>query len=279
MIAHFKIIMDGIHVPAGEVYSYTEGGNGELGFYIVSDGTGRPWKCRVRPPCFPATAVLEQGAAGAVHRRRRADLRHDQHDRRGVRPLMRRSDATHATRARAPETVTVTIDGKAHQVPKGTNLLEACNAAGANVPFFCYHPGLSSPAVCRQCLVDVKGQPKPVPSCYTPVADKMEVDDPFAARAGRAPADAGVHARQPPHRLPDLRQGGRVHAAEALLRLGRQVARNDGIKVQKDKVVDLGPHIVLDQERCILCTRCIRVCDEVAKHPPAEMASAAITRC
>ena len=44
--------MDGIHVPPGEVYSFTEGGNGELGFYIVSDGTGRPWKCRVRPPCF-----------------------------------------------------------------------------------------------------------------------------------------------------------------------------------------------------------------------------------
>ena len=84
MIAHFKLIMDGIHVPAGEVYSYTEAGNGELGFYLVSDGTGRPWKCRVRPPCFPATAVLDQGAAGALHRRRRPDLRHDQHDRRRV---------------------------------------------------------------------------------------------------------------------------------------------------------------------------------------------------
>jgi NADH-quinone oxidoreductase subunit D len=58
MIAHFKLIMDGIRVPAGEVYSFTEGGNGELGFYIVSDGTGRPWKCRVRPPSFANTAIL-----------------------------------------------------------------------------------------------------------------------------------------------------------------------------------------------------------------------------
>jgi len=58
MIAHFKIIMDGIHVPPGEVYSFTEGGNGELGFYLVSDGTGRPWKCRVRPPCVPAVAIM-----------------------------------------------------------------------------------------------------------------------------------------------------------------------------------------------------------------------------
>jgi NADH-quinone oxidoreductase subunit D len=64
MIAHFKIIMDGIHVPPGEVYSFTEGGNGELGFYLVSDGTGRPWKCRVRPPCFPATAVLTKVLPG-----------------------------------------------------------------------------------------------------------------------------------------------------------------------------------------------------------------------
>src|SRR6185369_16954404 len=77
--------------------------------------------------------------------------------------------------APAAEMVTVTIDGQAKQFPKGTNLLEACNATGCDVPFFCYHAGLSSPAVCRQCLVDVKGQPKPVPSCYTPVADKMEV--------------------------------------------------------------------------------------------------------
>jgi NADH-quinone oxidoreductase subunit D len=64
MIAHFKIIMDGVHVPAGEVYSYTEAGNGELGFYLVSDGSGRPWKCRVRPPCLPATAVLTKVLPG-----------------------------------------------------------------------------------------------------------------------------------------------------------------------------------------------------------------------
>jgi len=64
MIAHFKLIMDGLHVPAGEVYSFTEGGNGELGFYIVSDGTGRPWKCRVRPPCFANLAILTKVLPG-----------------------------------------------------------------------------------------------------------------------------------------------------------------------------------------------------------------------
>ena len=52
MINHFKIIFEGVQVPAGEIYSATEAGNGELGFYLVSDGTGKPWRCRVRPPCF-----------------------------------------------------------------------------------------------------------------------------------------------------------------------------------------------------------------------------------
>ena len=64
MIAHFKMIMDGLHVPPGEIYSFTEGGNGELGFYIVSDGTGRPWKCRVRPPCFANLAILNKVLPG-----------------------------------------------------------------------------------------------------------------------------------------------------------------------------------------------------------------------
>jgi NADH-quinone oxidoreductase subunit D len=65
MIAHFKLVMDGIKVPPGEAYSYTEGGNGELGFYVVSDGSGRPYKCRCRPPCFYITAALRQLIVGA----------------------------------------------------------------------------------------------------------------------------------------------------------------------------------------------------------------------
>ena len=84
MIAHFKLIIDGVKVPPGEVYSYTEGGNGELGFYIVSDGSGRPYKCRVRAPCFIITSALQEMIVGATHRRHRADLRHDEHDRRRV---------------------------------------------------------------------------------------------------------------------------------------------------------------------------------------------------
>jgi len=64
MISHFKIVVDGVKVPPGEVYSYTEAGNGELGFYIVSDGTGRPYRLRCRPPCFLITSALREMIIG-----------------------------------------------------------------------------------------------------------------------------------------------------------------------------------------------------------------------
>ena len=65
-IRHFKIIMEGLKIPAGEVYSYSEGGNGELGFYLVSDGSGTPYRVRIRPPCFLVTGGLERVITGAM---------------------------------------------------------------------------------------------------------------------------------------------------------------------------------------------------------------------
>ena len=65
-IRHFKIVMEGLKIPAGEVYSYTEGGNGELGFYLVSDGGGTPWRVRIRPPCFYVTGGLERIITGQM---------------------------------------------------------------------------------------------------------------------------------------------------------------------------------------------------------------------
>jgi NADH-quinone oxidoreductase subunit D len=66
LMNHFKLIIDGIQVPAGEAYAYQEGGNGELGFYIVSTGGGRPWKIRCRPPCFPITSSLQVLVEGGM---------------------------------------------------------------------------------------------------------------------------------------------------------------------------------------------------------------------
>jgi NADH-quinone oxidoreductase subunit G len=180
--------------------------------------------------------------------------------------------ATGTVTAPGPETVTVTIDGKAHQFPKGTNLLEACNEVGANVPYFCYHPGLSAPAVCRQCLVDVKGQPKPVPSCYTPVADKMEVTtaSPRVLDIRRQMLEFTLLNH--PIDCPICDKAGECSLQKHYFDWDAKYARNDGIKVEKAKAVDIGKHIVLDQERCILCSRCIRVCNEVAHQSELTMA-------
>ena len=65
-IQHFKIVMEGLKLPAGEVYAYTEGGNGEYGFYLVSDGSGTPWRVRIRPPCFYVTSGLERVITGRM---------------------------------------------------------------------------------------------------------------------------------------------------------------------------------------------------------------------
>lgn len=66
LIFHFKTVIDGIKPPPGEIYLAVEGGNGELGFYLVSDGTGKPYKCRVRPPCFPLTAAMPRLMKGRL---------------------------------------------------------------------------------------------------------------------------------------------------------------------------------------------------------------------
>jgi NADH-quinone oxidoreductase subunit D len=65
-IQHFKVVMEGIKIPAGECYSYTEAGNGELGFYIVSDGSGTPYRVRIRPPCFASVQGLQQLIVGRM---------------------------------------------------------------------------------------------------------------------------------------------------------------------------------------------------------------------
>jgi NADH-quinone oxidoreductase subunit D len=66
LVHHFNIIIKGIRPPKGEVYFAVEGGNGELGFYIVSDGSDKPWKCRCRPPCFPIVQAMPKMIEGAM---------------------------------------------------------------------------------------------------------------------------------------------------------------------------------------------------------------------
>ena len=171
-----------------------------------------------------------------------------------------------------PAKLKVVIDGQVHEFSPGLTVLEACQQVGAKVPFFCWHPGLSAPAVCRQCLVEIKGISKPIPSCYTPVADKMEVitNSPKVLDVRRQMLEFTLLNH--PIDCPICDKAGECMLQKHYFDWDARVARNDGGKVHKAKVVDLGRHIVLDQERCILCSRCIRVCNEVARQPDLVMA-------
>ncbi len=169
-------------------------------------------------------------------------------------------------------TVTLTIDGQSVTVPKGTNVLEAARTLGIDISAFCYHPGLAVVAQCRQCLVSVEKSPKLQPSCQQACADGMVVHttDPQSTLARKQQLEFTLLNH--PIDCPICDKAGECTLQKLYFDHDNADSRVDVPKVQKAKVVDLGPTIVLDQERCILCSRCIRVCDEVAGDHQLEFA-------
>jgi len=161
--------------------------------------------------------------------------------------------------------VNFTINGQEVSVDKGTNLIEAAKTLGIEVPHFCYHPGLSVVAVCRQCLVEVKGFPKLAPGCQTFASDGMEVftESDLAKDAQRQALEFTLLNH--PIDCPICDQVGECDLQRLYFDYDAQPARHDLKRRNKGKRVNIGPRILMDEERCILCWRCIRVCDEVAK--------------
>ncbi len=160
--------------------------------------------------------------------------------------------------------VTVTIDGRTVQVPKGTLLVEAAKQAGIEIPVFCYHPKLDPAGVCRMCLVEIEKIPKPQTACTTPVNDGMvvrtqtdRVDD---LRRGVLEFLLINH----PLDCPVCDKGGECDLQDLTFEHGPSASRLLDAKIRKDKAVELGNFIVLDNERCILCRRCVRFDNEVA---------------
>jgi NADH-quinone oxidoreductase subunit G len=170
-----------------------------------------------------------------------------------------------------PNSVTLSIDGQSVTVAEGTRVIEAAKEIGLDISAFCYHPGLSIAACCRQCLVEVEGMPKLQPSCQLVANDGMSVkvsdDKPKDARRQMLEFTLLNH----PIDCPICDKAGECTLQRHYFDSNNQDSRLDLVKVRKRKRVDLGPHIVLDSERCILCTRCIRVCDEVAGEHQLEM--------
>ena len=168
--------------------------------------------------------------------------------------------------------VSLTIDDKPVSVAKGTNVLDAALSIGIDISFFCYHPGLSIAACCRQCLVEVVGNPKLQPSCQFPVAEGMKVVSqvPRVLKAREQMLEFTLVNH--PVDCPICDKAGECTLQRLYFDWDTKPSRVVVEKIHKPKRVDLGPTIVLDQERCILCTRCIRVCDEVAGVHQLEMA-------
>jgi NADH-quinone oxidoreductase subunit G len=168
--------------------------------------------------------------------------------------------------------VTLTVDGMSVTVPKGTNVLEAARTLGIDISAFCYHPGLAVVAQCRQCLVSIEKNPKLQPSCQQACGDGMVVHttDPQSTLARKQQLEFTLLNH--PIDCPICDKAGECTLQRLYFTHDNADSRVDVPKVHKAKVVDLGPTIVLDQERCILCSRCIRTCDEVAGQHQLEFA-------
>jgi NADH-quinone oxidoreductase subunit G len=157
----------------------------------------------------------------------------------------------------------VTIDGQSLGVPQGTTILEAAERMGVVIPRYCYHPGLSAPAVCRMCLVDVEGAPKPLPACVQQVQDGMVVrtESSLARKARRAAVEFLLVNH--PLDCPICDAAGQCELQDYAFETGQLRTRNIEPKqvLGRDNVT---PEIVYFGDRCVLCTRCVRFMDEIA---------------
>ena len=168
-----------------------------------------------------------------------------------------------------PTHVTCTIDGERVTVPVGTNLVEAAATVGIEIPFYCYHKGLSIAANCRMCLVQVSNAPpnKLVPACQTPAVEGQKVDTRSHLVKEQQRAVLEFLLLNHPVDCAICDQAGECKLQDYYMEYDHRASRLDTRKWMKNKRKVLGPLVVLDQERCILCTRCVRFMQEVAKDP------------
>ena len=159
----------------------------------------------------------------------------------------------------------LTIDGREVNVPDGTTVIQAAEKLGIFIPRYCYHPGLSIAGNCRICLVEVEKIPKLQIACNMPVGDGMVVHTKSdTAEDGRRAVLEFLLANHPLD-CPVCDQSGECDLQNFYMNFGLYNPRFREQKVKKQKAVELGPHVMLDQERCILCSRCVRFTDEITK--------------
>ncbi|MBX9838209.1 2Fe-2S iron-sulfur cluster-binding protein [Silvanigrella sp.] len=163
------------------------------------------------------------------------------------------------------ETVTLTIDGKEVTVPKGTSVIEATELLGIEIPRFCWHPGLSVAGVCRFCMVKIEGMPKLQIACNTTCTEGMKVITVSDEVKDAHKWALEFHLINHPLDCPICDQAGECELQNYYMKVGKYTSQMDEDKVLKPKALDVGDNLVLDTERCILCSRCVRFEDEVTK--------------
>jgi NADH-quinone oxidoreductase subunit G len=167
-----------------------------------------------------------------------------------------------------PELVTVTVDGHAVQVPKGTGLVETALAAGIEIPVFCYEPRLGPPVgACRMCLCEVEGMPKPQTACTMTAQDGLVVRSALTSQKAAESQNAILEFILVNHPLdcPVCDKGGECPLQDLTFRYGPGNTRMTFAKRTFDKPIPISPTIALDRERCILCYRCTRFSEAVAE--------------
>ena len=182
---------------------------------------------------------------------------------------MTQTSDTGTHEAPAVEMVTVVIDDVEVAVPKGTLVIRAAELMGVQIPRFCDHPLLDPVGACRQCLVEVEGQRKPMASCTTTVTDGMVVRTQFTSEA----ADKAQHGVMElllinhPLDCPVCDKGGECPLQNQAMSNGRVETRFEDIKRTFPKPINLSSQVLLDRERCVLCARCTRFSEQIAGDP------------
>ncbi|HZV12316.1 MAG TPA: 2Fe-2S iron-sulfur cluster-binding protein, partial [Candidatus Kapabacteria bacterium] len=149
----------------------------------------------------------------------------------------------------------ITINGQQIETQQGKTIIQAARDNGIYIPHYCWHPGLSVAGNCRMCLVEVEKMPKPAIACSTQVADGMVV---------HTDSDMAKHAREAvmefllinhPLDCPICDEAGQCKLQDYTLTFSKGKSRFEEEKVHKPKRQEIGPNVLLDDERCIMCSR------------------------
>ena len=160
---------------------------------------------------------------------------------------------------------TLTINQQPITVSDGSTIIQAAQKLGIEIPHYCYHPGLSLAGSCRMCLVEIEKNPKLQPACYTRVADGMVI---FTNTEKVKQMVSGVLEFlliNHPLDCPVCDQAGECYLQEYYMKFGLYDSRMNEDKIKRHKAQAIGPHVMLDTERCILCSRCVRFVEEVSE--------------